>query len=39
MKVNPLASNLGHTFGHAIEKLTNHKITHGDAISIGTVLL
>ena len=37
MKVNPLASNLGHTFGHAIEKLTNHKITHGDAVSIGTV--
>ena len=37
MKINPLASNLGHTFGHAIEKLTNHKITHGDAVSIGTV--
>ena len=38
MKINPLASNLGHTFGHAIEKLTNNKITHGDAVSIGTVL-
>ena len=35
---NPLASNLGHTFGHAIEKMTNYKVKHGDAISIGTVL-
>ena len=37
MKINPLASNLGHTFGHALEKITNNKITHGDAVSIGTV--
>ena len=37
MKINPMASNLGHTFGHAIEKITNNKITHGDAVSIGTV--
>jgi len=37
MKINPMASNLGHTFGHAIEKITNNKILHGDAISIGTV--
>lgn len=28
--------NLGHTFGHAIEKLTG--ILHGDAVSIGIVL-
>jgi 3-dehydroquinate synthase len=34
-KLNPLASNLGHTFGHAIEKISKYKIKHGDAISIG----
>ena len=33
-----LASNLGHTFGHAIEKISNFKILHGDAISAGTVI-
>ena len=38
MNINPLASNLGHTFGHAIEKLTNNKVQHGDAVSIGTIL-
>ncbi len=28
--------NLGHTFGHAIEKVTNYsKITHGEGVSIG----
>ncbi|MDP3996393.1 MAG: 3-dehydroquinate synthase family protein [bacterium] len=37
-KKHPLASNLGHTFGHAIEKLSRHKVLHGDAISAGTVL-
>jgi len=37
-KKNPLASNLGHTFGHAIEKLSHFKILHGDAITIGTVM-
>jgi 3-dehydroquinate synthetase len=37
-KKDPLASNLGHTFGHAIEKLSNYKILHGDAITVGTVL-
>ena len=37
-KFNPLASNLGHTFGHAIEKMTDYKIKHGDAISIGTII-
>jgi 3-dehydroquinate synthase len=35
---DPLASNLGHTFGHAIEKLSNFQILHGDAISAGTVM-
>jgi 3-dehydroquinate synthase len=33
-----LASNLGHTFGHAIEKLSDIKVLNGDAISVGTVL-
>ena len=37
MKFNQLASNLGHTFGHAFEKITNNKLSHGDAVSIGTV--
>ncbi len=37
-KRDPLASNLGHTFGHAIEKTSNYKILHGDAITVGTVL-
>ncbi len=35
---NPLASNLGHTFGHAIEKISNFKILHGDAIAVGTII-
>lgn len=30
--------NLGHTFGHAVEKATNHAFTHGQAVSIGTVM-
>ena len=37
-KVDPLASNLGHTFGHALEKYSNYQILHGDAILIGTVM-
>ena len=28
--------NLGHTFAHAIEKLSNFEITHGHAVAIGT---
>lgn len=36
--IDPLASNLGHTFGHALEKYFNYGILHGDAISIGTVM-
>jgi 3-dehydroquinate synthase len=27
--------NLGHTFGHAIERVSNYRTTHGDAVSIG----
>jgi len=37
-KRHALASNLGHTFGHAIEKLSDYEILHGDAISIGTII-
>lgn len=33
-----LASNLGHTFGHAMEKYSDYQILHGDAISAGTVM-
>lgn len=36
--VDPLASNLGHTFGHALEKYFDYRILHGDAILIGTVM-
>ena len=35
---DPLASNLGHTFGHALEKISNYEILHGDAITVGTVI-
>ena len=30
--------NLGHTLGHAIEKRSGFTVTHGQAVSIGTVL-
>ena len=29
--------NLGHTFGHAIEKSTNYAVPHGEAVAIGIV--
>ncbi len=29
--------NLGHTFGHAFEKLANFELRHGDAVAIGMV--
>jgi 3-dehydroquinate synthase len=29
--------NLGHTVGHALEKLTNFQLRHGEAVSIGMV--
>lgn len=37
-QVDPLASNLGHTFGHALEKYSNYSVLHGDAILTGTVM-
>lgn len=37
-KIDPLASNLGHTFGHALESYFEYNILHGDAIAIGTVM-
>jgi 3-dehydroquinate synthase len=30
--------NFGHTFGHAIEQMSEYKLSHGEAISIGMVL-
>ncbi len=30
--------NLGHTFGHSIEKISEFKYTHGEAIAIGTMM-
>jgi 3-dehydroquinate synthase len=35
---DPLASNLGHTFGHAMEKLSGFSVGHGDAVSIGILM-
>ena len=29
--------NYGHTLGHAIEKLENYKLRHGEAVAIGLV--
>ena len=37
-KKDALASNLGHTFGHALEKISNYKVLHGDAIAVGIVM-
>ena len=31
--------NLGQTFGHAIEKLSNFSITHGQAVAIGMAIM
>ncbi|MBR5660949.1 MAG: 3-dehydroquinate synthase [Bacteroidales bacterium] len=30
--------NLGHTFAHAIEKMSEEKISHGEAVSMGMVM-
>lgn len=27
--------NFGHTFGHAVECVSNHRVSHGDAVAIG----
>lgn len=37
-QIDPLASNLGHTFGHALERYFDYHLLHGDAILIGTVM-
>ena len=31
--------NFGHTFGHAVEKLSNYKIPHGSAVAIGMAII
>ena len=31
--------NFGHTFGHAIEKLSNYSTPHGNAVAIGMVII
>jgi len=31
--------NLGHTFGHAVEKLSNYSISHGCAVAIGLSII
>ncbi len=37
-KKDPLSSNFGHTFGHALEKFSDYSVNHGDAISAGMVM-
>ncbi len=31
--------NFGHTFGHAVEKLSNFSVSHGKAVAIGMMLM
>ena len=31
--------NYGHTLGHAIEKITNHSVTHGQGVAMGMMLI
>ncbi len=31
--------NLGHTFGHGIERLSNYSISHGEAVGIGIAIM
>ena len=31
--------NFGHTIGHAIEKLTDYKLTHGQAVALGMLFI
>lgn len=31
--------NLGHTFGHCVEKLSHYQISHGNAVSIGLAMM
>ncbi len=37
-KKHPLASNFGHTFGHAFEKYSDFAVNHGDAIAVGMLM-
>ena len=30
--------NLGHTFGHAIERCSNYTLSHGQAVAVGTLM-
>ena len=32
------ALNLGHTIGHALERLSNYEVSHGEAVSIGMLV-
>ncbi|MBI5754114.1 3-dehydroquinate synthase, partial [Candidatus Peregrinibacteria bacterium] len=36
---NRMILNYGHTYGHALEKLSNYTLLHGYAISIGMVIV
>ena len=31
--------NFGHTVGHAIEKITDHEFTHGQAVAVGMIVM
>lgn len=31
--------NLGHTIGHAVEKISNYSVSHGSAVAIGTAII
>ena len=31
--------NLGHTLGHAVEKLSGYTLTHGAAVAVGTIMI
>ena len=31
--------NLGHTFGHAVEKCSGYTVTHGDAVAVGMAMI
>ncbi len=37
-KGNRRLLNLGHTFGHAIEKASNYTVSHGEAVAIGIAM-
>ena len=39
VKGNRAILNLGHTFAHAIEHLSNFEVTHGHAVAIGLAMM